>query len=305
MSGKKKNGGVGDFFGAIVAAAVFFGIFIANGSTDLTDFFNIARNKSSQVNECINEQDCDIDTKFDLSNSGKKIDLSGLGKKIDMPKLGEGQYTPPSLGGEKHKTPNLEGKELGKILGQSSLSVKDKLNGLIIDEGKKTKYDRNEWKHWKSAGRSCWNVREEVLDRDSQEITYLNKSKNETSNKNEACYVVKGVWIDPYSGKEIKDPKKIDIDHVIPLGYVARHGGAEWSKEEKEKYANDPEVLLAVSASENRSKSDKGPADYMPPNTDFHCSYAKIFTSVADKYTISISAQDKKALNDALRTCSD
>ena len=305
---RKSGGGIADFFSFIVAAAIFFGIFIANDSNDITDIVDISKKKSQEVSECYNGKEC-VDGTLDLSDTGKTLDIDlpkNLGDNVKYPNLDGKQIKFPNLGEKKVQTPNIDGNVNYSDFNLDSSSIsKDKLNGLIIEEAKNVDYDRKEWKHWISTDRGCWNVREDVLFRDASSIEMLDNNKKPTENKELACNVVGGKWTDFYSGKEVNDPKKIDIDHIIPLGYVAKHGGQEWSKEEKERYANDPEVLLAVSASENRSKSDKGPSEYMPPNESFRCDYSKMFINVADKYTISITAQDKKALNDGLRTCTN
>lgn len=52
--------------------------------------------------------------------------------------------------------------------------------------------------------------------------------------------------------------------------------GWEWTKQRREKYANNldnPEQLIAVKAYLNRGKSDKGPDKWMLPNADYHPQY--------------------------------
>lgn len=299
MSGKGKRGGpVTDIIWAIVFVSVMIGLFSkGNFAGVINNPLGWAKTKSDQLAECIGGNGCE--DFFHLSGFEEKdIKLPNLENK-KLPKL------------NKNDLPNFNSKNLPKFNkpniseGLDSSKMKELLGALTINDAKKVDYDRNEWKHWIPTENKCWNTREEVLYRDAVKgsTTLLDKNKKETKDKSQACYITGGKWIDVYSGQEINSPRQIDIDHIIPLSYVAQHGGQDWSAEEKMKYANDPEVLLAVSARENRSKSDKGPADYMPPNKEYQCSYSKQFIHVADKYTISITPKDKKVLNDGLKTC--
>lgn len=171
----------------------------------------------------------------------------------------------------------------------SDESVKKLESLTIANANEDVSYNRSDWKHW--TGSPC-NTREEVL-----------KEQGVDVQTDKECRSVSGTWNDPYSDEVFKEAGKLDIDHVIPLNYANSHGGASWSKEQKEAFANDKSQLLAVSASENRKKSDKGPSEYMPANKDFHCEYSKLWVDTASKYGISITEKDKKTLNKSLSRC--
>lgn len=155
----------------------------------------------------------------------------------------------------------------------------------------KSGYNRREWKHWSIQSNGC-TTRENTLLKQGQKISKKGK-----------CKVVSGEWVDPFTGDKMSEPGKIDIDHVVPLGYAAEHGGNSWSAAKKEKFANDPVHLLAVSAKENRSKGAKGPSQYMPPNKAYHCEYAKIWSNTTVKYGLTVAPSDKKAIEKGLKTC--
>lgn len=180
------------------------------------------------------------------------------------------------------------------------------LNALTVANAATVNYNRDEWKHWNTV-RTCWDTREEVLVRDAVpgSVTYLNSSKQDISSAGGACYVKSGKWIDRFSGKTITDPSTIDIDHMIPLSYTAQHGGQAWDAKKKSDYANslEPGHLVAVSASENRAKGDKGPSQWKPSNPASHCQYATDWVRVASKWSISITDADKQALSGMLATC--
>lgn len=164
------------------------------------------------------------------------------------------------------------------------------LDTITIADPIEVEYDRSEWKHW--TGSPC-NAREMTLIRDG-----VNVESDPTN-----CKIISGEWTTPYNNSVITDSSKIDIDHVIPLSFAARHGGNDWSLELKEQFANDLDQLLATSATENRSKGDKGPGSYMPPEKDFHCTYSKIWVATAKNYELTITEKDYKALEKGLKTC--
>ena len=174
-----------------------------------------------------------------------------------------------------------------KSSSEASLKALETIN---IADTQSVNYERSEWKHW--IGSPC-NTRETVLKEQGSDV----KADEKT------CKILSGSWLDPYSKTTFTDASKLDIDHVIPLGYAAKHGGQSWDASKKQEFANDVSQLLAVSASENRSKSDKGPSGYMPPNKDFQCQYAKIWVSTATKYALSITNSDKVALTAAIKKC--
>lgn len=166
------------------------------------------------------------------------------------------------------------------------------LDALSIAPEKDVDYDRSSWKHW--TGSPC-DTRETALSQQGSNVVQDPKS----------CKAVSGTWIDPYSGATFTNASELDIDHVIPLGYAAKHGGQDWPAETKAQFANDLTHLLAVSAKENRSKSDSGPEEYMPSNKKFHCDYSKLWVSSAAKYGISITEGDRLALKSGLQMCSN
>ncbi|MFF4378320.1 HNH endonuclease family protein [Kitasatospora sp. NPDC001547] len=81
-----------------------------------------------------------------------------------------------------------------------------------------------------------------------------------------------------------------------------------WSPKERERYGNDlrdPRALLAVSAKTNRSKSDKDPADWMPPVGDFACTYVSDWVVVKTRWGLSIDQREADALHRIAAGCED
>jgi len=134
-------------------------------------------------------------------------------------------------------------------------------------------------------------TRDDVLRRDGQHLTYRAKSD---------CVLATLTLHDPYTAKTIEWRKTkataIQIDHVMPLSYDWQMGAAHWDKGKREQIANDPLNLLPVDGSMNESKSDSGPASWLPPNKDIRCSYAVRFAQVSLKYDLPVTAPDKATM---------
>jgi len=61
--------------------------------------------------------------------------------------------------------------------------------------------------------------------------------------------------------------------------------------------------LIAVSASSNRSKGDKDPADWLPELRSYHCDYAKNWVKVKVKWGLSVDQREFTAIRGVLALC--
>lgn len=116
----------------------------------------------------------------------------------------------------------------------------------------------------------------------------------------------------PYTGKVIKDSddKKndkdfgtLDYDHLVPLASTYIRGGKNWTKTQKNTYAYDQWVAVDVLNSANRSKSDKGPLEYLPDkNVEDYC-YS--WLQICSKYKLNMTQKEidlcKKHIVNALK----
>lgn len=158
-------------------------------------------------------------------------------------------------------------------------------------------YRRAEWRHWIDADHDGQDTRTEVLVDENVGTLLLSKDGRK---------VLRGVWVCPYSGEVITDPKKLDVDHVVALGEAAASGGQAWSRERKELYANDlsdENHLIAVKASLNRQKGAKDPAAWMPPRKAFGCEYVRIWRDIKRRWRLEIDAAEEAALKDMEAGC--
>lgn len=129
------------------------------------------------------------------------------------------------------------------------------------------------------------------------------------------CEVRTGVLNDPYTGKTINfvhtnafgkntgDSQAVQIDHIIPLDWAWQNGAEAWDQDTRILFANDPINLKAVEGKQNSSKKNQGPSTWWPAAESFHCTYAVEFTSVLQKYELTIPAADQQALLGTLEGC--
>lgn len=324
----KKKGGLSNLAITAIWFLIAVGVLLAIGQmlgvNSIENFIDLAKEKAVYYSECIPAGDCGLGAVIDKAdNSEPDLDPSDPSD----PSVPDSSTTSNDNTVINRETKGYRGPVKGEpyvneagIVHKNEISLKLE-NVNIIEKAEDVEYSRADWKHWSGTeGRSCWNTREEILHRDAKPgtIVYVDKQMNVTEDYNKACAIGRpveidgklrvdtknsGEWVDPYSGRKITSSSDIDIDHIIPLSYAAKHGGQEWDEDLKEQFANDPDNLLATSAKENRAKGDKGPSEYMPPYSAYHCQYAKSFTYVADKYNLSITKADYETLQEVLQSC--
>ncbi|NQT25256.1 DUF1524 domain-containing protein [candidate division KSB1 bacterium] len=167
-------------------------------------------------------------------------------------------------------------------------------NVTVIQE-----YERSQWKHWIDADRDGQNTRTEVLIAESELPIAFDDS--------DSSKVLSGRWTDPYTGEVFTDPNKLDVDHMVPLGNAHRTDGWIWNFEMRMDYANDlenPEHLIAVKSSENRSKGAKGPDKWMPPNKAYHCEYVNNWVEIKTRWNLTITEAESTKIAEVRAHCS-
>lgn len=161
-------------------------------------------------------------------------------------------------------------------------------------------YNRRDWQHWIDADHDCQSTRNEVLIAEST-IPVKFKGKRH-------CKVRKGRWVCPYTGQVITDPKKLDIDHMVPLHNAHRSGASTWTRARRRDYANaltQPEHLVAVAASANRSKSDKGPEAWLPSKAGYRCAYVEAWVATKRRWSLSMTGPEQAAVAQARKRCGE
>lgn len=172
------------------------------------------------------------------------------------------------------------------------------LDALEVEDPTTAKYSRTAFKHWVDEDGDRFDTRAEVLIAESQVPT---KTLTKTSKT-----IGSGKWYSVYDNLIFTSASKIDIDHYVALSEAWKSGANTWTAEQRSKFANDlayKPSLIAVSASQNRSKGDKDPAAWLPKNTSYHCQYVTTWVAVKYRWSLSVDTAEKAAIAKILNTC--
>lgn len=168
--------------------------------------------------------------------------------------------------------------------------------GLRIEPERGDGYNRDLFRHWVDADGDGCDTRKEVLITESLEPVQTGSS----------CAILSGRWYSIYDNTETTDSSRFDIDHVVALKEAWDSGAWNWSADQRRDFANDlsqPYFLIAVSASSNRSKSDRDPAEWLPTNTSYRCAYVRIWIDVKRAWNLSVDQTEYDALRNTLAAC--
>jgi hypothetical protein len=168
--------------------------------------------------------------------------------------------------------------------------------GLRIEPEYVGGYDRDLFADWYDADRNGCNTRKEVLIAESLDPVQIGSG----------CTITGGRWFSIYDNVETTDSSKFDIDHMVPLSEAWGSGASNWNTDQRKHFANDldqPFFLIAVTASSNRSKSDRDPAEWMPPNSGYHCEYVRIWIEIKRAWDLSVDQAEHNYLAQKLASC--
>ncbi len=179
----------------------------------------------------------------------------------------------------------------------SGLASWDQLLGLLVIEPEfQGGYDRTLFRHWIDASGNGCNARLEVLIR--QSLTPITVGPR--------CAISGGSWFSEFDGVRTTDPSTFDIDHLVPLKEAWESGAHSWDEPTRRAFANDLDLkdsLIAVSASSNRSKGDRDPADWLPTRAEYRCQYIASWVRVKVKWQLSVDAAEKAAIRTVASNC--
>jgi hypothetical protein len=122
----------------------------------------------------------------------------------------------------------------------------------------------------------------------------------------DGCRVLKGRWLDAYTGETLTDPGTVDIDHVIALEEAYGSGGHAWNRERRAAFANDlsdGRTLIAVSASANRAKGAQGPEEWLPPQLAYRCRYVVDWIAIKVRWELSMDERERVTVGNILEAC--
>lgn len=161
-----------------------------------------------------------------------------------------------------------------------------------------TGYSRDLFVHWIDAdGDGCDTRREVLIDESLVPVTI-----------GASCSLSGGSWVSLYDGLSFTDSSGMDIDHMVPLAEAWDSGASVWSADRRKRFANDLDVdwaLIAVSASSNRSKGDRDPAEWLPPASSELCPYLADWLAVKVRWQLSVDTGERSALAGLIPGCPD
>ncbi len=158
-------------------------------------------------------------------------------------------------------------------------------------------YSRNLYAGWMDADGDCQDTRQEVVIAESLVPVQLDSR---------GCNVSSGLWLDPYTGETFTVPGALDIDHFIPLAEAHASGASQWPLQLRSQFSNDlswPGSLIAVSASANRSKGARDPAQWLSPNEEFHCEYVTNWVLTKAYWHLAMDDAERDAVYSILEEC--
>ena len=163
----------------------------------------------------------------------------------------------------------------------------------LEEEQPRSGYDRDSWPHWRDTNGTGCDSRKDLVMLYAFEDAVLDYDD---------CSVSGGVWYSWFDGVTTDNSSSFDVDHIVSLAEAHDSGGANWPRSKKQEFANDARNLVLVSASSNRSKSDKDVAEWRPMQ-EVWCITARQVLSVKYSYGLSVDQAEFDSLAKMLLYC--
>ncbi len=157
-------------------------------------------------------------------------------------------------------------------------------------------YSRSLFPHWNDVNGSGCTARQDVLLAQVVGLPQVDLF--------DRCVIVEADWYSLFDAiTHSGSPSELDVDHVVSLAEAWDSGAWAWDRAQRQRFANDPINLLAVTASSNRSKSDRDAGEWTPPQRSAWCMTAQIMVQTKLVYGLSVDPQEKRGLSTMLATC--
>ncbi|MFD9538227.1 HNH endonuclease family protein [Streptomyces sp. NPDC060010] len=181
---------------------------------------------------------------------------------------------------------------------RAPLPLFEAIDQMPVAEEDRAGYKRDLYKHWNrglNATDGC-DTRKEVILAEAVGAPQVAAG----------CKLTGGTWRSAYDNLVVTDAARLDVDHFVPLAEVYDSEQTPWSAARREAYANDqnsPDTLIAVSAASNRSKSDKDPAEWLPSDGSYHCTYAATWVGTKLRWDLAVDEAERQALLGLAEDC--
>jgi hypothetical protein len=97
----------------------------------------------------------------------------------------------------------------------------------------------------------------------------------------------RGWFTDPYDGLTYP-ASQATVDHVVSICESWIYGAKDWTPERRNAFANDRANLLVVSRSNNSSKSNRPPPDWLPAAVRLWAPYLAQRALVREKWALRV-----------------
>lgn len=122
----------------------------------------------------------------------------------------------------------------------------------------------------------------------------------------ERCSLTGGQWLSVYDNQFFTDSGGLDIDHFIPWEEVWQSGAHRWTDQQRRDLYNNlsnPDFLIAVSSSTNRSKGGRSPHEWLPPDENKHCWYVRTWIELKAHFDLAVDQAEREGLEQLLGKC--
>ena len=101
----------------------------------------------------------------------------------------------------------------------------------------------------------------------------------------------------------VKTSSAVQIDHVVALENAWQSGANTWDHTKLYQFGTDMYNLLAVDGPANQQKGSASAAYWLPTNSEYRCDYVARQIGVKDKYGLTVTTQEKRAMLSVLHGC--
>lgn len=298
------KGGLGSlfvsFFVLIIALGFGLAFLKAKNINNVGDFMTYIHQSSNATGKCFKQTaDTQSVACIDKNNASNNSSQDNKSSDTNNP---SSTLTDAQLGydGPKEGQPYLD-----DSIKKTKEAFTNTLSKLNISNGKTQSFNETSFPHFISSDKNpCWSVKNSILYAQKSEGKFVMQDayRHETSDMTKACSIKEGTWIDTYTGKKLS-VDSANLDFVIPLQYANNHGASSWDNSKKQAFANDKDNFVVASTSAIAKRHGRTPAKWLPDNNKYACVLSKKFVSVANKYSLSITQDDKTALDKAISKC--
>ncbi len=162
---------------------------------------------------------------------------------------------------------------------------------------------------WDGYSRQQFGENWQVRDGNGCDARQLVLARDLTETSMRGCDVMRGRFIDPFTGNESvfqRGPETsglVQIDHVVALADAWQKGAQNLELSERVAFASDPLNLIAASDVANQDKMGKDAANWLPPDPSYRCPYVARQIAVKLKWDFWLSWDEQQAMYQVLESC--